>query len=176
MYTGIRGFLGGTVVKNPHTRDTDLIPGSGRSLGVGNGNPLQYFFLENPMDRGTLWAIVHGVTNSQMWVSTTVYMYKQTIYISRFANDFVSNNGRDALPWLLANHLILTHDAWEAQREPPQVYRALTYQAFQTGPHLSQPASEGSSHVGLGNLYPGTLQMPLKTWSFISIMSLLHVH
>ena len=41
-------------------------PWSGRSLGVGNGNPLQYFFLENPMDRGTLWAIVHGVTNSQM--------------------------------------------------------------------------------------------------------------
>ena len=37
------------------------IPGSGRSPGEGNGNPLQYSCLENPMDRGTWWATVHGV-------------------------------------------------------------------------------------------------------------------
>ena len=43
-------------------RDTGLIPESGRFPGEGNGNPLQYSCLENPMDRGTLWAIVHGVT------------------------------------------------------------------------------------------------------------------
>ena len=36
------------------------IPGSGRSLGEGNGNPLQYFCLENFMDRGAWWATVHG--------------------------------------------------------------------------------------------------------------------
>ena len=43
--------------------DTGSIPGSGRSLGGGNGNPLQYCCLENPMDR--LWlAIVHGVAKS----------------------------------------------------------------------------------------------------------------
>ena len=41
-----------------------LIPGLGRSLGGGRGNPLQYSFLENPMDRGAWWAIVHGVTKS----------------------------------------------------------------------------------------------------------------
>ena len=45
-------------------RDTGLIPGSGRSPGEGNGNPLQYSCLENPMDRGAWWATVHGVAES----------------------------------------------------------------------------------------------------------------
>ena len=54
------------VVKNPPTsrgdiREVGLIPGSGRSPGGGNGNPLQYSCLENPMDRGAWWAMVHGV-------------------------------------------------------------------------------------------------------------------
>ena len=40
------------------------IPGSGRSPGEGNGNPLQYSCLENPMDRGAWWATVHGVADS----------------------------------------------------------------------------------------------------------------
>ena len=44
--------------------DSGLIPESGRSPGVGNGNPLQYSCLENPMDRGAQWATVHGVTKS----------------------------------------------------------------------------------------------------------------
>ena len=46
-------------------RDVGLIPVSGRSPGGGLGNPLQYSCLENPMDRGAWWAIVHGVTKSQ---------------------------------------------------------------------------------------------------------------
>ena len=45
-------------------RDSGLIPGSGRSPGGGHGNPLQYFCLENPMDRGACWATVHGVAKS----------------------------------------------------------------------------------------------------------------
>ena len=45
-------------------RDLGLIPGSGRSPGGGNGNPLQYSCLENPMDRGAWWATVHGVAES----------------------------------------------------------------------------------------------------------------
>ena len=40
----------------------DLIPESGKSPGEGNGNPLQYSCLENPMDEGACWVIVHGVT------------------------------------------------------------------------------------------------------------------
>ena len=42
--------------------DPDYILGSGRSPGEGNGNPLQYFYLENPMDRGAWQATVHGVS------------------------------------------------------------------------------------------------------------------
>ena len=46
-------------------RDMSSIPGSGRSSGGGHGNPLQYSFLENSMDRGSWQAAVHGVTKSQ---------------------------------------------------------------------------------------------------------------
>ena len=49
--------------------DPGLIPGSGRSPGEGNGNPLQYYCLENPMDRGAWWATVHGVAKSQTQLS-----------------------------------------------------------------------------------------------------------
>jgi len=63
------GFPGGSVVKNPSVsagaaEETGLIPGSGRSPGGGNGNPLQYSYLKNLMDRGAWPAIVHGVAKS----------------------------------------------------------------------------------------------------------------
>ena len=45
-------------------RDAGSVPGSGRSPGGGHGNPLQYSYLENPMDRGAWWATVHTVTKS----------------------------------------------------------------------------------------------------------------
>ena len=62
----ILSFPGGAVVKNPPARagdlrDTDSVPGSERSPGEGNGNPFQYSYLGNPMDRGASRAIVHGV-------------------------------------------------------------------------------------------------------------------
>ena len=62
-----QGFRSGLVVKTPPSmqgdaEDVSSIPGLGRSPGGGNGNPLQYSCLENPMDRGTWWATVHGVT------------------------------------------------------------------------------------------------------------------
>ena len=52
------------MVKNLPTNagDMGLIPGLGKSPGGGNGNPLQYSYLENPMDRGARWDIIHGVT------------------------------------------------------------------------------------------------------------------
>ena len=49
--------------------DLGLIPGSGRSPGEGNGNPLQNSCLENPMDRGAWWATVHGVAKGQTRLS-----------------------------------------------------------------------------------------------------------
>ena len=74
---GLRGFPGGTVVKNlpanaGDTKDMGSIPGSGRSPGARNGNVLQYSCLENSMDRGAWWATVHGVAKSwtQMCIQT----------------------------------------------------------------------------------------------------------
>ena len=60
IYTG---FPGGSVVKNlpVSAGDGGLIPGSGRSPGEGNGNPLQYSCLGNPVIRRVWWATVHGV-------------------------------------------------------------------------------------------------------------------
>ena len=57
-------------VKNPpanegDVRDKGSVPGLGRSLGVGNGIPLQYSCLEKSMDRGAWWATVHEITNCQ---------------------------------------------------------------------------------------------------------------
>ena len=51
--------------------DTGLIPGSGRSLGEGNDNPLQYSCLENSMDRGAWWATIHGIAKSRTQLSVT---------------------------------------------------------------------------------------------------------
>ena len=64
------GFPGGSVVKTLSANagdvgDVSLIPGSGRSPGEGNGNPLHYHCLENPMGRGAPRAAVHRVTKSR---------------------------------------------------------------------------------------------------------------
>ena len=55
------GFPGSSVVKNSpaNAGDTGLIPGWERFSGEGNGNPLQYFYLENPMDRGA-WQVTYS--------------------------------------------------------------------------------------------------------------------
>ena len=61
----LKGFPGGSVVKNlpANARDLSLVPGLGKSLGEGSGNPLQYSCLGDPLERGAWWATVHGVTN-----------------------------------------------------------------------------------------------------------------
>ena len=61
-----QGFPGGSDFKEPayKVRDLGLISGLGKSPGERNGNPLQYSCLENSMDRGAWWAMVHGVTKS----------------------------------------------------------------------------------------------------------------
>ena len=60
----IMDFPGGSLVDNPpaNAGDTGSIPGSGRSLREGNGNPLQYSCLGNSMNKVAWWAIVHGIT------------------------------------------------------------------------------------------------------------------
>ena len=64
---GTLGFPGGSDGKEKsvlNTGDLGSIPESGRSLGEGNGNPLQYFCLENSMDTGACWAMVHGIAKN----------------------------------------------------------------------------------------------------------------
>ena len=72
------GFSCGTVVTNPPANEGDAcpIPGLGRSLGVGNGNPLQYSCLEISMDRRVQWATVHGVAESDR----TEHTHTRTFY------------------------------------------------------------------------------------------------
>ena len=74
-------FPGGSEVKVSacNAGDQGLIPGSGRSPGEGNGNPLQYSCLENPMDREAKWATVHGVAKSRTRLSGFTYLLTHKI-------------------------------------------------------------------------------------------------
>ena len=63
---------------NAEVRDVGLIPGLGRSPGGGHDNPFQYSCLENPMDRGAWWAIVHRVAKSQTCSHNLLQKYLQT--------------------------------------------------------------------------------------------------
>ena len=67
----IHVFPGGSVVKNllANAGDTGSVPGSGRSPGIGNGNPVQFSCLENPKDRGTCQAVTYGITKNQTRLS-----------------------------------------------------------------------------------------------------------
>ena len=58
-----------------NTRDPGLIPGSGRSPGEGNGNPLQYSCLENPMDGGVWWVTAHGIAKSWIRLSDFTFTF-----------------------------------------------------------------------------------------------------
>ena len=69
VYLIYLGFSGGSMLKNPPANagvlgDAGSIPGLGGSPGGGHGSSLQYSCLENPMDRGVWWAMVHGVVES----------------------------------------------------------------------------------------------------------------
>ena len=62
-------------------RDKGSIPGSGRSSGGGNGNTLQYSYLENPMDRGTWWVVVHKVVKRLTRLSELTHTYILIVFI-----------------------------------------------------------------------------------------------
>ena len=67
-FIGLPWWLRGKILP-ANGEDAGLIPGLGRSLGVGNRNPLQYPCLENFMDRGAWQATIHGVVNRQRLLS-----------------------------------------------------------------------------------------------------------
>ena len=88
------GFPGGSDGKesNCNAGDPGSISGLGRSPGGAHGNPLQYFCLENPMDRGAWWAIAHRVTELDMteWLSTAQHRIKE-VYSKRHQDIKPSN-------------------------------------------------------------------------------------
>ena len=74
------GFPGGAVVKNlsdnaEDAKDVGLIPGLGKSSGIGNGNPFQYSCPENSMDRRTWCTTVHGVVKSRTRLSDLTFTF-----------------------------------------------------------------------------------------------------
>ena len=80
--------LGGSVVKNPPANAGDLgsFPGSGRYTGGGNGNPLQYSCLENPMNRGAWRATVRGVLRVRHDLAT-----QHMFYLYKVSSKFISS-------------------------------------------------------------------------------------
>ena len=81
------GFPSGSEVKASASNagDRGSIPGSGRSPGEGNGNPLQYSCLENPMDGGTWYATVHGIGESDTTEQLHSSLYDYTVKESEAA-------------------------------------------------------------------------------------------
>ena len=89
-------FAGGSENKASACSAGDLgsIPGSGRSPAEGNGNPLQYSCLENPVDRVSWWAAVHGITKSQTQLSDWAHTrHQQCIRLP------LAQYSRPYLPW-----------------------------------------------------------------------------
>ena len=78
----LRGKLGETTKGwgwSPHDGVSALIRRLERSLGVGNGNPLQYSCLENPMDRGVWWTTLHGVIKNEEWLSNYTLIHARRL-------------------------------------------------------------------------------------------------
>ena len=65
-------------------RDAGLIPGLGKSPGGGHGNSVQYSCLENPMDRGAWWAMVHRVSKSWTWLKRLSTQHDKIKYTHTF--------------------------------------------------------------------------------------------
>ena len=89
----MKGFPHRSVGKSSACNAGDLgsIPGLGRSPGEGNGNPLQYFCLENPMDRGTWWSTLHGATRLRHDIATkpsSTYFTHDSVYMSMLLSQF----------------------------------------------------------------------------------------
>ena len=141
------GFKDGSVVKNlpANAGDTGSIPGSGRSPGGGHGNPLQYSCLENPMDRGAGQATVHGVTESQTWLSTHKYV-QFSRSVSRLCNPMDCS-----MPGLPVHHQLLeftqTHAHWVGDAiQPSHSLSSPSPPAFSVSQHQGLFQWVNSSH------------------------------
>ena len=127
------GFPGSSVLKNLPVNagdagDVGLIPGLRRSPGEGNGNPLQYSCLENPMDRGAWWAIGHGVAKSQTTEQLSMHLFslprawvqslvRELIIHKQQHGQYINNKNTIYVIWMTKIYisriyLIFTHSFW----------------------------------------------------------------
>ena len=111
------------------TGDTGSIPRSGRSPGEGHGNPLQYFCLENPMDKGAWWATVHGVAKSR----TRLKRLSMHTYIS---TDFISKHNHSHRYWGLQLEYIFQGNKMKSILTPkPRIFIVVMLVKMSCGMH-----------------------------------------
>ena len=134
MYTCVCNIIWGTsqlvlMVKNPPAnagdlRDAGSIPGLGRSPGGRHGSQLRYFYLENPLDRGTRWATVYGFAKSQTqlkWLSVHATLFFKCLiicFVLNFAHDWMHLSSERKLTILKITLLVLFLVLWH----DPQVF------------------------------------------------------
>ena len=118
--------------------DPGSIPGLGRSPGEGNGNPLQYSCLENPMDRGAWQATVHGFAKSQTRLNDFTFTFFCIIVglslMCFFSNAYYFNLCPLFYKPLMMLLLEYTHDFWN-------IFLTLIFIFYQRGKHHSLPPS-----------------------------------
>ena len=129
--------------------DPGSIPGLGRSPGEGNGKPLQYSGLENPMDRGAWWATVHVVTKSQTWLSKEHFHFHFMIELKLCClpschekNKLISGN-----TWVSRNYSSIKHiflPNWGAQTLSVIVFCFLIFSLWKHPNHIYPPNLEKS--------------------------------
>ena len=125
-------------------RDTVLIPGSGRSPGGGNGNPLRYSCLENPMDGGAWRATVHGVAKSRTRRSTrTAQKAAETT-----AKNPASRLTCGSLGPLREGVLATRHPGWNSEQNSPRIPTLQI--SFDPNIHFPLPGPRAGRH----DLYP----------------------
>ena len=113
--------------------DSSSIPGLGRSPVGGNGNPLQYSCLENPMDRGAWWATVHGVAESDTTEQLNTTMQSQSAWAA----------GTEPL-WLSGCHVRFSKSWWRRGPRSRPWRQILNLLRFTDGAFLPSPAVEGA--------------------------------
>ena len=129
------------VVKNPpanagDTRDSGLIPGMGQFPGGGNGNPLQYSCLGNPMDRGDWWATVHGVAESGTAEHTHTHTHTHTG--THIDVDFRAHPESELM-------YLISLVAWSDPLGPTSLGGLTDDEKASVPPNLHQQPSQGSS-------------------------------
>ena len=164
-----------------NARDLGLIPGSGRSPRDGNGNPLQYSCLENPMDRGASLAIVHGINKSWTWLSdwittTNWYVISTSITKHRYYQFVVAVKSLSCVqhfvtPWTVACQASLSFTiSWICSSScplswwyHPTISSSVT--PFSSFPQ-SFPASGSSTWVSVSHQVAKVLELHLQHQSF----------